>query len=49
MIKIENMKEEVTYDMENLRKIELNRNTKHSRQPLQQTRTSKRQNLKTQR
>jgi hypothetical protein len=48
--KIENIKEEVTHDMENLsKKKESNRNTKHSRKLLQQTRTSGRQNLRTQR
>jgi hypothetical protein len=46
-MKIENIKEEVTHDMENLRKKESNRNTKHSGKPLQQTRTSRNQNLKT--
>jgi hypothetical protein len=30
-MKIENIKEEVTHDMENLRKKESNRNTSHSR------------------
>jgi hypothetical protein len=48
-MKIENIKEKVTHDMENLRKEESNRNTKHSRRPLQKTRTNGRQNLRTQR
>jgi hypothetical protein len=45
-MKIDNIKEEVTDDMENFRK-KLNINTKHNGRPLQQTRTSRRQNLKT--
>jgi hypothetical protein len=45
-MKIKNIKEEVTKDMENLRK-KTNRNTKHNGKPLQQTRTSGRQNLRT--
>jgi hypothetical protein len=48
-MKIKNIKEEVTKDMENLRKKESNRNTKHIGRPLQQTRTNGRQNLRTQR
>jgi gas vesicle protein len=48
-LKIKNIKEEVTQDMDNLRKKESNRNTKHSGRPLQQTRTSGRQNLRTRR
>jgi cell division protein FtsX len=46
---IGNIKEEVIPDMENLRKKESKRNTKHSRKSLQQTRTIGRQNLRTQR
>jgi hypothetical protein len=34
-MKIDNIKEEVTYDMENFRKKEWNRNRKHNRRPLQ--------------
>jgi hypothetical protein len=34
MMKIKNIKEEMNKDMENLRKKESNRNTKHSRRPL---------------
>jgi hypothetical protein len=48
-MKIINIKEEVIQDMENLRKKESNRNTNHSGRPLQQTRTSGRQNLRTRR
>jgi hypothetical protein len=48
-MKIENMKEEVTHDIENLRKKESNRNKKHSFRPLHQTRTNGRQNLRNQR
>jgi hypothetical protein len=48
-MKIENNKEEVAKDMENIRKKESNEDTKHSGRPLQQTRTSGRQNLRTQR
>jgi hypothetical protein len=47
-MKIKNIKE-VTKDMENFRKLQSNRNRKHRGRPLQQTRTSKRQNLRTQR
>jgi hypothetical protein len=46
-MKIKSIKEEVTQNMKTSEKI--NRNTKHSRRPLQQTRTSGRQNLRTQR
>jgi hypothetical protein len=42
-MKIKNIKEEVTQDMENLKKRESNRNTKHSGRPLQQTRTNQTQ------
>jgi hypothetical protein len=45
-IKIDNIKEEVTHDMENLRKKK-ETNTKHNGRTLQQTRTSRRQNLRT--
>jgi hypothetical protein len=48
-MKIDNIEEAVTYDMENLRKKEQNRNIKHNGRPLHQTRTSGRQNLRTQR
>jgi type IV secretory pathway VirB4 component len=43
-MKIDNIKEEVTHDMQNSEK-KRNRSTKHSESPLQQTRTSRRQNL----
>jgi predicted nuclease with TOPRIM domain len=46
-LKTDNIKEEEAYDMENLRKKERNRNTKQNGRPLQQTRTSRRQNLRT--
>jgi hypothetical protein len=39
-MKINSIKEEVTEDMENLRKKESNRNTKHNGRPHQQSRTS---------
>jgi hypothetical protein len=45
-MKIDNIKEEVTHDMENLRKKN-ETETKHNGKPLQQTRTSRRQNLRT--
>jgi hypothetical protein len=45
-MKIENIKEQVIHDMENLRKKESNRNIKHSGRPLQQTRTSGKQDLR---
>jgi CTP:phosphocholine cytidylyltransferase-like protein len=45
-MKIDNIKEEVIHDMENLRKKN-ETNTKHSGKPLQQTRTSRRQDLRT--
>jgi hypothetical protein len=48
-MKFDNIKEQVTHDVENLRKKEQNRNTKQKGRPLQQTRTSRRQNLRTQR
>jgi hypothetical protein len=44
---IKNIKEEVNKDMENHRKKESNRNKKHSGRPLQQSRTSGRQNFRT--
>jgi hypothetical protein len=43
------IKEEVNKDMEKPQKKESNRNTKHNGRPLQQTKTSGRQNLRTQR
>jgi uncharacterized protein Yka (UPF0111/DUF47 family) len=46
-LKIDNIKEEVTHDMEKLRKKKRNRNTKHKGRPLQQTTTSRRQNVRT--
>jgi hypothetical protein len=46
-MKIENIKEEVTHDMESLRKKEGNRKTKHNGRALQQTRASRSQNLRT--
>jgi hypothetical protein len=48
-LKIENIKEEMTRDMENLGKKQQNRNAKQNGRPIQQTRTSRRQNLRTQR
>jgi hypothetical protein len=45
-LKIDNIKEEVTLDMENHRK-EQNRKIKYNGRPLQQTGTSRRQNLRT--
>jgi hypothetical protein len=42
-MKIENIKEEETHNMEKPQKKESNRNTKHSGRPLQQTRTRGRQ------
>jgi hypothetical protein len=45
-MKIDNIKQEVIHGMENIRK-KCNRNTKHNGRPLQQTRISRRQNLKT--
>jgi hypothetical protein len=48
-MKIKNIKEEVTKDMENLRKKKQTEIKKHSGRPLQQTRTSRRQNLRTRR
>jgi hypothetical protein len=44
--KNDNNKEEVIHDMENLRQ-KGKRNTKHNGRPLQQTRTNRRQNLRT--
>jgi hypothetical protein len=46
MSKIDNIKEEVTHDMENLRKKEWNRNIKQNARPFQQNRTNRRQNLR---
>jgi hypothetical protein len=40
-----NIKEELTKDMENLRKKNQTETKKHNGKPLQQTRTSGRQNL----
>jgi hypothetical protein len=45
-MKIENIKQEVTHDMENLRKKNQTE-TKHNGWPLQQTKTRGRQNLRT--
>jgi hypothetical protein len=45
-MKIENIKEEETQDMENLRKKERNRNAKQNGRPIQQTIASRRQNLR---
>jgi hypothetical protein len=45
--KTDNIKEEVTHDMENLRKKNETKIQKHNGSPLQQTRTSRRQNLRT--
>jgi hypothetical protein len=42
-MKIDNIKEEVTHDMENLE----NRNTKYNGRPLKQSRKNRRQNLRT--
>jgi prefoldin subunit 5 len=47
--KIDNIIEEMTQDMENLRKKEQNRITKQNRRPIQQKRTNRRQILRTQR
>jgi hypothetical protein len=44
--KIDNIKEEVTHNMEKFRKKEWNRNTKHNGRPFQQNRTNRRQNLR---
>jgi chromosome segregation ATPase len=46
-MKIDKIKGEVTQDMENLRRKEQNGNVKQNRRQLQQTRTSRRQNLRT--
>jgi hypothetical protein len=46
-VKIDNITEEVTHNMENLRKKERNRKTKQNRRPIQQNRTSRRQNFRT--
>jgi acetyl-CoA carboxylase alpha subunit len=45
--KIDNIKEETTQDMENLRKKERNRIAKQNGRPMQQNRTNRRQNLRT--
>jgi hypothetical protein len=45
--KIDNIKEETTQDMDNLRKKEQNRTAKKTRRPIQQNRTNRRQNLRT--
>jgi hypothetical protein len=47
-MKIKNIKEKVTKDIENLRKTNQTE-TKNSGRPLQETRTSGRKNLRTQR
>jgi hypothetical protein len=47
-MKIDNIKEEVTPDIENLRKKN-ETSAKQNGRPIQQTRTSRRQNLRTQR
>jgi CTP:phosphocholine cytidylyltransferase-like protein len=47
-IKIDNIKEEVIHNMDNLRKKnETEKQTKQNGRPLQKTRTSRRQNLRT--
>jgi hypothetical protein len=46
--KIDNIKEEVTQDIEKLRKKERNRNVKQNRRPIQRNRISRRKNLRTQ-
>jgi hypothetical protein len=48
-LKVDNINEEVTHYMEKPQKKEWSRNTKHSGSPLQQTRTSRKQNLRTRR
>jgi hypothetical protein len=48
-MKIDNIKEEVTHDMENLRKKSETNTKKKNGRPLQQTRTSRRHNFRTQR
>jgi hypothetical protein len=48
-MKIDNIKEQVTHNMEKPQKKERNRNAKQNGRPIQQTRTSRRQNLRTQR
>jgi hypothetical protein len=45
-MKVDNINKEVTHGMENLRK-RIKQNTKHSGRPLQQTRISRRWNLRT--
>jgi hypothetical protein len=47
--KIDNIKEEGTQDMENLRKKEQNKNARQNGRPIQQNRTNRRQNPRTQR
>jgi hypothetical protein len=46
-MKTENIKEETTQDMENLRKKNGNIIAKQNVRPIQQNRTSRRQNLRT--
>jgi hypothetical protein len=46
-MKTENIQEEVSHDMENLRKIKRNRSSIHNGSPLQKTRINRRQNLRT--
>jgi hypothetical protein len=46
---IDNIKERITHAMEKSQEKEKNRNTKQNGRPLQQTRTYRRQNLRTQR
>jgi hypothetical protein len=47
--KIDNIKEEKTQDMENLRKKERKRIAKQNGRPIQQNRKNRRQNLRTRR
>jgi hypothetical protein len=47
-MKIENIKEKVTHDIEKPQKKEVNTNAKQNGRSLQQTRASRRQNLRTQ-
>jgi hypothetical protein len=46
-MKIDNVKEQTTQDMENLRKKQQNRTAKQNGRPIQQTRTRGRQQLRT--
>jgi hypothetical protein len=46
-MKIDTIREEVTHDMENLRKKNETETKKYNGRPLHQTRTSRRQNLRT--